>query len=386
MTQFPQFPMPKHYPNFPSAAQVKEYLQDFVDHFELRQHIELNCLVQYVRPIHRNLWEVTFKTGELRIYKGVLLCNGHHWCPRLPAFEGSFHGKIIHAKEYKSPEQLRGQRVLIIGGGNSACDIAAEAARVAETSTISMRDSVWFLPKSFAGLPLNNLTHWWVPSAIQRVLAHLIIKITFGQHQRYGLRKPNHRLFDKHPTLNNEVPYYIQHGRITPRPAVKRLDGWDVEFVDGSRDRFDLIICATGYQLAYPFLPMELQRTQAATMQCYGGAFLEDYKGIYYIGWEQPHSVGVGYYIGSCSSFFSQLLKLQDEIDVPLGLVLKQLGQPLPTSHLSHGQKVVAQSKIFQLLYPWLAKKARKIDAANPDFANCPLDPQSELNPSLTVF
>ncbi|MEM8605388.1 MAG: NAD(P)/FAD-dependent oxidoreductase, partial [Cyanobacteria bacterium P01_H01_bin.121] len=126
VTQFSHFPMPDHYPDFPSARQMRDYLWSFADAYQLRDRIELNRTVTYVRPVEQNHWEVTFANGEQRLYQGVLLCNGHHWNQRWPEFQGRFNGEILHSKDYKKPDQLRGKKVLVIGGGNSACDVAAE--------------------------------------------------------------------------------------------------------------------------------------------------------------------------------------------------------------------------------------------------------------------
>lgn len=372
VTQFTHFPMPASYPDFPSAQQMREYLHRFADHFGLRSQIELNRRVQWVRPIEQNRWEVTFADGEQRVYKGVLLCNGHHWCKRFPRFEGEFSGEIIHSKDYKRPAQLQGKRVLVIGGGNSACDIASEAARVGAQSTLSLRESVWFIPKSFMGAPIADLIQWWMPEWLQRSLAYSIIRLTFGKHEAYGLAQPSHRVFDKHPTLNNEVPYYIQHGRIQPKPAVRRLAGQTVEFVDGSRDEFDLIVCATGYQVAYPFLPPELQRMDGPVVQCYGGSFLADYKGLYYIAWGQARG-GVGSLMAAYGPIFARYLKLQDQIDVPLGLVFREIGQPLPQSHLVDPQRIFRQLWLVRLSFGWFTRKAHQINARYPDFTNQPL-------------
>lgn len=372
VTQFTHFPMPDDYPDFPSAQQMRDYIHSFADKFHLRQQIELNCTVTYVRPIENNLWEVTFKTGEQRIYKGVLLCNGHHWCKRFPHFEGVFKGEIIHSKDYKRPAQLLGKRVLVIGGGNSACDIAAEAARVGSKSVLSWRESVWLIPKTFAGVPITDLIQWWMPEWLQRLIAYGIIRLTFGKHESYGLSKPNYRIFEKHPTLNNEVPYYIKHGRIIPKPAVGRLAGWNVEFVDGSCEEFDLIVCATGYHVAYPFLPPELQRVEGSLVKCYGGAFLEDYKGLYYIGWGQARG-GVGSLISAYGPIFTRFLQLQDEIKVPMGLVFKMMGQRLPSNHLSDPQATFRQLKLTHWLFNWIVKKATQIDAQYSDWTNHPL-------------
>ncbi len=369
ITQFTHFPMPENYPDFPSTQNMRDYLNAFADHFDLWEHIELNRTVNYVRPIENNLWEITFANGEQRIYKGVLVCNGHHWCKRFPKFEGEFNGEIIHSKDYKRPEQLCGKRVLVIGGGNSACDIAAESARVGARCVLSMRESVWFIPKTFVGVPTADLIKWWMPEWFQRLMAYGIMRLTFGKHSDYGLPKPNHQVFDKHPTINNEVPYYIKHGRIIPKPAVRQLNGCKVEFVDGSCEEFDLIVCATGYHVAYPFLPQELQRVEGAVVKCYGGSFLDDYKGLYYIGWGQARG-GVGSLISASSSFFVRCLKLQDKINVPIGLVFKEMGQQLPKTHLSDPQKIFRQLKLANAFFNWIVKKAHQVDAQYPNFSN----------------
>ena len=369
VTQFPQFPMPDDYPDFPSAAQMLAYLRDFADHHQLRENIELNRTVIAVNPTKNNLWHVIFANGEERVYKGILICNGHHWCKRFPEFQGQFKGEIIHSKDYKYPDQLRGKRVLVIGGGNSGCDIAAEAARVAAKSFLSLRESVWFIPKTFVGVPVVNLVQWWMPEWVQRSMAQTIIQLTFGPHKRYGLPKPNHRLFAKHPTINNEVPYYIKQGKITPKPGIDSLHDSTVEFVDGSSANIDLIVCATGYHLAYPFLPDELQRIKGAIVQCYAGTFLDDYKGIYYIGWGQARG-GVGSIIGSYSQFLVQCLQLQEELKIPLGLVFKKLGQELPTTHLSDPQAVFRQLKLGKVAFPLIRKIAYTLDSQYPEFEN----------------
>ncbi len=384
VTQFTQFPMPASYPSFPSAQQMLAYLQQFADHFQLRDRIQLRRKVTLVRPIADNQWEVTFEQGETQIYKGVILCNGHHWCKRMPDFEGTFEGPIWHSKDYRHPDQLRGQRVLVIGGGNSACDIAAEAARVGAKSILSLRESVWFIPKSFAGVPVANFAKPWTPEWLQRLLVYLIIRVTFGPHARYGLPKPNHRILDKHPTLNNEVPYYLQHGRITAKPAVQRLDQQQVHFVDGTVETVDTIICATGYQVAYPFLPPELQRVQGAIVQCYGGAFLADYKGLYFLGWGQARG-GVGSLMSAYGPIFAQLLQLQDQLEIPLGRVFQELGVALPKTHLSDPQAIFNQLRLLRWAFPWFQRRARQIDQKYRPFANRLLQAEPEAQ-ELSVF
>ena len=372
VTQFSNFPMPEDYPDFPSAENMLTYLHAFADHFQLHEQIQLNCKVTYVRPVENNLWEVTFANQEQHLYKGVIMCNGHHWCKRFPKFQGEFAGEIIHSKDYKNPDQLRGKRVLVIGAGNSACDIAAEAARVAKKSVLSMRESVWFIPKTFAGIPVADMVQGWMPEWFQRLMTYGVIKLTFGKHEQYGMSKPKHRIFEKHPTLNNEVPYYIKHGRIVAKPEVSKLEGSSVEFVDGSSEKFDLIVCATGYHVSYPFLAAELQRVRGSVVECYGGSFLDDYKGLYYVGWGQARG-GVGSLISAYGSIFARCIKLQDDISVPIGLVFKFIGQPLPKTHLCDPQKIFKQLKLLNLSFHRLVKKAHQVDAKYGNFQNQPL-------------
>ncbi len=387
ITQFTQFPMPEDYPNFPSAQNMQEYLQSFASHFGLREVVELQRTVIDVRPVEDNLWQVTFSHGEQRRYKGVLLCNGHHWCQRMPTFQGTFSGEILHSKDYHLPSQLQGKRVLVIGGGNSACDIAAEAARVGATSILSLRESVWFLPKTFAGIPVAEVTQAWMPEWLQRLIMHGIIQLTFGPHRNYGLPTPNYRLFEKHPTLNNEVPYYIQHGRIKVKPAVARLDQNQVHFVDESTEPIDLILCATGYYVAYPFLPQELQRVRGSVVNCYGGSFLADYKGLYFIGWGQARG-GVGSLMSGYGPVFARFLMLQDTVSIPLGFVFKELGLGLPTTHLVDPHRIFRQLRMVQWIFPWLKGKAHRLDQKYGPFVNQPLSPlpQASLSKSLQVF
>lgn len=153
---------------------------------------------------------------------------------------------------------------------------------------------------------------------------------------------------------------------------MQRLNDWLVEFVDGSCEEFDLIVCATGYDVAYPFLPTELQRVKGSIVECYGGSFLDDYQGLYYVGWGQARG-GVGSIISAYGPLFARLLKLQDEIEVPIGLVFKSIGQSLPKTHLSDPQQTFRQLRLLNIGFNFLIKKAHQIDARYPNFRNSPL-------------
>jgi flavin-binding monooxygenase-like protein len=170
--------------------------------------------------------------------------------------------------------------VLVIGGGNSACDIASEVARVGRSCAISLRRGYWFLPKTIFGVPLPELIPSWMPVWAQRLLLKLVLRIVVGKYEDYGLSRPNHRIFEAHSTLNSELLYYVKHGRIQLRSDVERFEGHQVYIVDGTADAFDMLVCATGFHLIFPFLPPELVSVQGSTALLYGGCLLPDYKNL----------------------------------------------------------------------------------------------------------
>ncbi|MEM9720067.1 MAG: NAD(P)-binding domain-containing protein [Bacteroidota bacterium] len=380
VTEFPEFPMPEAYPDFPSAPQMLDYFRAYTDHFHLRDHIEFEKKVVYVRSVVGSLWEVSFEDGEVRRYQGILVVNGHHWHRKLPDFPGEFAGEFIHSKDYKYPDQVRGKRVLVIGAGNSACDIASEAARIGNEVCQSIRTPAWFFPKTFLGIPLsdlsdyNHLPRWeWV----QRLTMKIIYRLTVGKNKWYGIPEPGYRIFDKHPTISTEVLHYIKHGRIAPKPNVTHLDGNFVEFEDGSRQPFDMIVAATGYHLSYPFLPPALNRAEGSVVKVYGGSFMEDYKGLYLIGWLQPRG-GIGSLVSPAAQLMAEFIHLQREIQIPIGRVLKSMGQKLPTSPLADPVKLHKKMKRAHKFFQFISKKAKNLDRKYGPFENPVLDAMPE--------
>ena len=143
--EYAAWPMPESLPDYPSHWQIAQYFDDFVDHFGLRDTITFRTEVTRVSPADGGGWDVTIRPRddvravETRHYDHVLVANGHHWDPRWPepSFPGSetFPGEQIHAHYYRTPEVFAGQRVVVLGIGNSATDIAVEASRHASRPT-----------------------------------------------------------------------------------------------------------------------------------------------------------------------------------------------------------------------------------------------------------
>lgn len=384
-TEYADFPMPDSYPDFPSRGQLLAYLEDYARHFGLLDRICFDTKVVFVRPCENDLWELTLESGERRRYKGVLVCNGHHWDRFMPEYEGTFTGELIHSKDYVSPEQLRGRRVLVIGGGNSGCDIVSEAARVAASAHFSIRRGHWFMPKTLFGVPLVEFMRPWMPLWLQRGLLRLCLAVVVGDYRRYGLPKPDHRIFETHPTINSELLYYLKQGRITPHPAVRRFDGGTVEFVDGGRETIDLVVCATGYRVSFPFLPEGLVPVRGPIAEVYGGGVLADYKHLYIIGTAQVR-YGFGPLITPYSDLICELIRLQDGMALPIGRVIRAAGYKLPNTHLvCPFQAMRSIRRSFRYL-PMLLPLEKRLRRTEPEFHNRPIEAPSPRLEPLTVY
>lgn len=257
-TQYPDFPMPVTYPDYPHHTQVLAYLRAYAERFGLGRSIEYGTTVQRIEPSADRGWDVTVDSGETRRYAAVVVASGHHRTPRRPSYPGEFEGTTVHAAEYRTPEILARKRVLVVGGGNSGCDIAVEAAQCAAATFHSTRRGYHYIPKYVLGKPSDQVGDLMLklrlPLMARRLIASAVIRFTIGSHQEIGLREPDHRLWETHPIVNSLLPYFVRHGDIRPKPDIRRFEGPHVHFADDSVEAVDLIVYATGYETRFPFL------------------------------------------------------------------------------------------------------------------------------------
>jgi cation diffusion facilitator CzcD-associated flavoprotein CzcO len=252
--------MPEDWPDYPSHAQALEYLRSYARQFDLYGRIQLNTAVSCVEPAdaERTSWRVTLSDGQTREYRGVVIANGHHWDPIWPEYPGEFSGGVLHSSQYKTADVLAGKRVLVVGAGNSGCDIAVEAAQNAAATFHSLRRGYHFVPKFIKGKPADRcgefMLRWHVPLWLRRRFAARLIHTALGWPEEFGLPPPDHRLFETHPIINSQLLYFVGHGRIKPKPDVARLCDREVHFVDGSSENVDVIVYATGFRITIPFI------------------------------------------------------------------------------------------------------------------------------------
>ena len=256
--EYADFPMPKSLPDFPHHTQIAEYFDSYADHFGLREHVRFDTRVERAVREDDGTWTLTVGDGEVERFDALLVANGHHWDARWPepAFPGSdtFAGTQIHAHDYRDDELFRDKDVVVLGMGNSAMDLAVESSYVARSTYLAARSGVWIVPKYLFGKPVDQLPNDpRVPFKIRQRIFERMVRIAVGDMKRYGLPEPDHRLGQAHPTVSGRILDRIQHGTIAPRPNIARLDGDEVEFVDGTRVHADVVVYCTGYKISFPF-------------------------------------------------------------------------------------------------------------------------------------
>jgi hypothetical protein len=268
-------------------------LDAYAEHFGLRPHIEFQTAVERIEPTAHG-WEVRLVGRETRRYRGVVIANGHNWDPRYPEFPGEFDGQSLHSSQYKTPEVLRGKRVLVVGGGNSGCDLACEAAIHADRAWHSTRRGYHVLPKFFRGKPMDAcgelLLACRAPLWLRRAAAWTVTRLVFGPPSRTGMPQPDHRLFETHPIINSQLHHHVGHGRLHLKPNVARLDGRHVHFVDGSTENVDLILWATGFHVSFPFIDAAHLAWRDGAPDLFLNVFHPQRDDLFCIGLIQPDS------------------------------------------------------------------------------------------------
>ncbi len=323
-TQFPDFPMPDDWPDYPKHTQLLQYFEHYADHFELRPHIWFGSEVAKVEPADQDRWDVTTRStggyGGERIhrYAAVVIANGHNWHPRMPDYEGlaDYRGQLIHSSSYKDAAQLRGRKVLVVGAGNTGCDIAVEAAQQAARCWHSTRRGYWYSPKYALGRPtdqVNDLLLWLrLPLRLRQRLAARAIASTVGDVTRFGLPAPDHKVYESHPIVNSLLVYYLGHGAIQPVPDIKQFHRNSVELSDGSEIEPDLVVMATGYQPSFEFIdPALLGVTAGGKPSLAMHAFPKRLPTLMVAGLLQPDS-GVFPLVHWQVVAFARLLRLRD--------------------------------------------------------------------------
>lgn len=297
MTQFDEFPMAEEVPPYPHHRQIGQYFRDYAERFGLRQHYQFSTRVLRVERQEQGWRLLSECAGQQREwhFDGVLIANGTLHQPNQPALPGTFTGELLHSSAYRNAELFAGKRVLVIGCGNSACDIAVDAVHRAQSVDLSVRRGYHFLPKFILGKPTDTFGGAIkLPRRLKQLVDGLLVRALLGKPSQYGLPDPDYRLYESHPVMNSLVLHHIGHGDIQPRGDIRAVDGRQVTFANGERGEYDLILQATGYKLDYPFIDRaELNWPQDADApQLYLNVFHPQHDDLFMLGMIEASGLG----------------------------------------------------------------------------------------------
>ena len=292
------FPMPDHYPLFPHHSYILKYLYAYVDHFDLWPHICLKHTVENVIKVGDE-WQVTVtsnKHTEILFFDAVIVCTGQNQIPSYPddAMYKQFLGITMHSYEYKYPlEEMHDKIILVIGGGESASDIATEVSQVARHVYMSIRQGQWFQPRQVgARLALDTrfsrkgrlIMGNYGENRLALNLADMVFAFGFGEGG-HGIKEwlPTWSILNGFVNKSREVLDKIVLGGVSPKRGVRNIHDNYVWFEGEEEPVYvDMIIFATGFQQTLPFLDSPRPST------AYKYVFDPDDPTLAYVGGARP--------------------------------------------------------------------------------------------------
>jgi len=292
--EYSDFPMPKDWPDFCHHALIKQYFNDYVDHFGIRDRITFSTAVKRAARGPDGVWEVALSTGETRRYDAVVVANGHHWDPRWPepAFPGAdtFAGRQMHSHEYVDTQGFEGKKVVVLGMGNSAMDIAVEVSLVTERTLLAARRGAWIIPNYLFGKPSDQLpVNPRIPFSLRQRWVHELVKRVVGSPAAFGLPEPDHIVGQAHPTISNYILARVAHGEVVPKPNIAALEGSSVRFADGSvEEDVDVVVYCTGYKVTFPFFDEDLISAPDNDLPLYRRVFHPEVDNVFFLSLLQP--------------------------------------------------------------------------------------------------
>jgi cation diffusion facilitator CzcD-associated flavoprotein CzcO len=255
LSALPGMPFPEHYPRYVPRQGVVDYLAAYATQFGIAPH--LGEPAKAIVP-QGDGWRVASASGKSFTARAVVVATGANCVPNVAAFDGeaSFGGRLVHSRDYRNAAPFAGERVLVVGMGNTGAEIALDLAENGVAATISVRSPLNIVRRDVLGRPtqLTALALARLPTKWGDAASRLLCDLTVGDLSRYGLRtsamSPMQQLREegKTPVIDIGTVAKIKSGEIKVRPGIERLTPGGVRFVDGTEGEFDAVILATGYR------------------------------------------------------------------------------------------------------------------------------------------
>lgn len=303
-TQYEDLLQPVSFPEFLTPGHMAKYLRAYASRHGITDHFRPRTAVRSARPFEEGVWEVELSTGEIGIYRAVISAHGISERPHRPDWAADVPGavQVMHSSEWTGADGLEGKRVLVVGSGQSAADIAVDAARRALEVRWSMRTGHWVVPRRIAGVP-GDVAASREPAmlgGLNAKIAETVIRRTVGDPFEAGLPRPALPLLEDRVIVSDDLLQRVREGRITPAGEVQDVDAEGVVTHARGRDAFgtdtyraDVIVLATGYVTGADHLPADLvPRTANGESDLFLGAFARGRDDLVILG-QQRVSGGV---------------------------------------------------------------------------------------------
>ncbi|WP_188193553.1 flavin-containing monooxygenase [Nonomuraea sp. SYSU D8015] len=257
---------PDHYPG---RDEVVAYLQRYAGGLDVE--IRTGIRVASVEADGAGGFLVHSAGGDTLRAMGVVAASGSFGNPYVPVLPGQddFTGQALHVAEYRNPKHYAGQRVVVVGGGNSAVQIGYELAAVA-TVTLATRRPLQFFPQTVGG---KDVHYWHTTTGFDTLPPHWLARIATG-------------------TLVMDTGDYaaaVESGQMERRPMFTAFDRDHILWADGTRERVDTVIYATGYRPHLDYL-RPLGALDDNGLPLHVGGLSATHLGLGYVGLEFQRS------------------------------------------------------------------------------------------------
>eukprot|EP01025_Chloroclados_australasicus_P056014 TRINITY_DN6881_c0_g1_i4.p1 TRINITY_DN6881_c0_g1~~TRINITY_DN6881_c0_g1_i4.p1 ORF type:complete len:717 (+),score=45.89 TRINITY_DN6881_c0_g1_i4:189-2339(+) len=248
---------PTNTPSFPNQYRVRNYINKFVEIHDLVSLVEYNCeVLQADFDRISSKWTLWTSKDKQFICSYLVVACGALGPPRMSLVDNfrqsGFNGPVLHSSQYYDGEPFSDKRVLVIGGGSSAVEIAVDLARTAESVTMCIRgDAEWVFPRR--GLFGQSLRMcggggysptWW-----RNLMCRMLFMLKYGNLELLNV-KPRHAPLDSRIVVSDEFYDYLDHGMISiVRSDVQKVNGNHLTFIDGGRHEFDAVVTCTGFEV-----------------------------------------------------------------------------------------------------------------------------------------
>ena len=293
MSHLPGMRFPRGTPLFISRDRFLEYLHEYRRRFALP--IVSGAEVTSVDRENGH-WRVR-ANDQTWTADAVVIASGIISNPRVPKVPDldEFRGEVRHSITYRRPDEVRGKRVLVVGAGNSAGEIASELGREGIDTTVAVRSGANVVPLQLLGIPIQYLA--WVIRTLPRPAREVIVaamrKITELRNGPPVLPRPSVGPLDSIPLIGFRLVDAIRNGSVKLRGGGERFTPTGVRFADGTEEPFDVVLLATGFRAAIGFLGPLVQMDERGFGKRRDRVVSTDQPNLYFVGHNYDATGGI---------------------------------------------------------------------------------------------